>query len=477
MRLDAILPAVDARGAGTEILDLAFDDRRVREGTLFFCVSGFTRDGHDFAQAAIAKGAVAVVVERPLGLSVPEVVVPSVRAAMGAAADAFYGQPSAGIDVVGVTGTNGKTTTAYLVRALLESSGRQCGLVGTVESIVAGHSSQAVRTTPEAIELHEMLAAMRAGGDDSAAIEVSSHALDLGRVAGVKFACSIFTNLTQDHLDFHHTMDAYWESKRRLFTDLPCGTPIINIDDDHGRVLATQLEGAVTSGLSPDADWTVAELQTDMLGSSFQLLSPDGDAHVTTKLPGEFNVRNMLGAAAATATLGVSLDLIVEALGTAARVPGRFEPIDRGQPFAVLVDYAHTPDSLENVLDAAKGIAEGKVICVVGCGGDRDTAKRPLMGAVLAAHSDVGIITSDNPRSEDPEAIVAEVSAGAGTGTRVVVDRREAIALAVSEAERGDVVLIAGKGHEQGQEFADGIKLPFDDRIVAAEALAEAGWA
>jgi len=476
MRLDAIIPGVDASGAGTEILNLAFDDRRVSGGTLFFCVSGFTRDGHDFAQAAIGKGAVAVVVERPLGLSVPEVVVPSARAAMGAAADAFYGQPSKGIDVVGVTGTNGKTTTAYLVKALLESSGRQCGLVGTVENIVGGHSEQAVRTTPEAIELHKMLAAMRSGGDDSAAIEVSSHALDLGRVAGVKFACSIFTNLTQDHLDFHRTMDAYWESKRRLFTDLPCGTPIINIDDDHGRVLSTQLEGAVTTGISPDADWSVADLQIDMLGSSFRLLSPDGDAQVTTKIPGEFNVRNMLGAAAATAALGVSLDLIVEALGTAARVPGRFEPIDRGQPFAVLVDYAHTPDSLENVLDAAKGIAEGKVICVVGCGGDRDTTKRPLMGAVLAAHSDVGIITSDNPRSEDPESIVAEVSAGAGTGTRVVVDRREAIALAVSEAQKGDVVLIAGKGHEQGQEFADGLKLPFDDRIVAAEALEEAGW-
>ncbi|CAB4863157.1 MAG: UDP-N-acetylmuramoyl-L-alanyl-D-glutamate--2,6-diaminopimelate ligase [Actinobacteria bacterium] len=477
MRLGDILLESEGPEAALEVTNLAYDDRLASSDTLFFCVPGFTRDGHDFAQLAIDRGAVALVVERPLDLGVPEVVVPDVRQAMGPAASRFHGNPSHDLNVLGVTGTNGKTTTAYLVRTILEQVGIRCGLLGTVESVVAGEVLEAGRTTPEAIDLQALLARMRDGGDTAAAIEVSSHALDLGRVDGVEFAASIFTNLTQDHLDYHGTMAEYWDSKRRLFTELPRGVPVINIDDPHGAILAAEVEDAVTFGITGGADWSVIGLETDIRGSRFVLVGPDGEAAVETALPGAFNVSNVLGAAAGAHALGVGFDQIVGALPLASRVPGRFEPVDRGQPFAVLVDYAHTPDSLENVLMAARQIATGRVLCVFGCGGDRDTGKRPQMGMIAERNADIAIVTSDNPRSEDPASIAAAVAAGAESGCEIILDRAEAIAATLGLASSGDVVVIAGKGHELGQEFAEGRKIPFDDRVVAAEALRGLGWA
>jgi UDP-N-acetylmuramoyl-L-alanyl-D-glutamate--2,6-diaminopimelate ligase len=467
MRLDAILPG----GGDTEIADLAYDNRAVRPGTLFFCVPGFSRDGHDFAADAVERGAAALVVERPLELLVPQVQVPSVRAAMAPAAARFFGDPTARLQVVGVTGTNGKTTTAYLVRALLEAAGRQCGLLGTVTSWIGGRERAVERTTPEAIDLQRAFRAMVDGGDAACALEVSSHALALHRADAVHYDVAIFTNLTQDHLDFHPDMEAYFQAKRRLFSLTP-GTKVANVDDEHGRRLARDFPDAITVGIdAPDALWRATDLASEMAGSRFRARTPEGEVELRSPLPGRFNVLNVLGAAAAVRALGVPLDTIAATLPHAGRVPGRFEPIDEGQPFAVLVDYAHTPDSLENVLRAARPLARGQLAVVFGCGGDRDRAKRPMMGAIAAELADRVIVTSDNPRSEDPEEIVREVLAGAGPGVRAEVDRRRAIVAAVEEAEPGDVVVIAGKGHEQGQELAGGRKVPFDDATVVREAL------
>ena len=477
MRLGDILPTAAAQAAEIDISSLAFDDRDVSPGGLFFCVSGLTRDGHDFAGKAMQRGAVALVVERSVGIGIPEVVVPDVRAVMGAAANNFERSPSTDLSVVGITGTNGKTTSAWLVRSLLEAAGVRCGLVGTVATLINGVEQPAVRTTPEAIDLHRLLRRMADEGDRAAAIEVSSHALELGRVNGVSFEVGVFTNLTQDHLDFHGTLENYWLAKRRLFDEHSPKHSVVNVDDPYGAKLARELSNATTVGLDEAADWSASDVDLRIGGSSFTLRHPGGTQVVESRLPGLFNVRNILGAAAAVGHLGVSAADVASALASIGGVPGRFESIDCGQPFAVLVDYAHTPDSLENVLKAARALTDARVICVVGCGGDRDRTKRPLMGGIAADLADVAIVTSDNPRSEDPAAIVAEVAAGAAGRATEVLDRAEAIRHALDIAGRSDVVLIAGKGHEQGQEFADGHKVPFDDRLVAREALAEDGWA
>jgi UDP-N-acetylmuramoyl-L-alanyl-D-glutamate--2,6-diaminopimelate ligase len=475
MRLDELTAGVGATLAegsrDVEIADLAYDNRRVGPGSLFFCVPGFSRDGHEFAPDAVVRGAAALVVERPLGLGVPEVLVDSVRAAMGPLAARFQGDPTAQLDVVGITGTNGKTTTAFLVRALLQAAGRQCGLLGTVTSVIGGVEQATVRTTPEAIDLQRDFRAMLDGGDRACAIEVSSHALELHRADAVHFAAAIFTNLTQDHLDFHPTIEDYFLAKRRLFDELAPRVAIVNIDDPFGVRLASELQGVVTFALDREADYRAVEIETGLAGSRFTALTPDGPLQLRSPLPGRFNVQNVLGAVAAVRALGVEPAMIAVALPDAGRVPGRFEPVDEGQGFAVLVDYAHTPDSLENVLHAARAIAgSGRLHCVFGCGGDRDRGKRPQMGAIANRLADRVIVTSDNPRSEDPEAIVREILVGAG-GVDWEVDRRAAIVAAVAGAEPGDVVVIAGKGHEQGQEFADGQTLPFDDVTVAREAL------
>jgi UDP-N-acetylmuramoyl-L-alanyl-D-glutamate--2,6-diaminopimelate ligase len=474
-------PAIGSAEADVEIDALAYDSRAVRPGTLFFCVSGFRADGHDFAERAVEADAAALVVERPLGLGVPELRTESVRTAMAPLAARFHGDPADDLAVVGITGTNGKTTSAYLIRALLEATGTQCGLLGTVKSVIGGHEREVQRTTPEAIDLQADLRAMLDGGDEACAIEVSSHALELGRTDAISFAAALFTNLTQDHLDFHPTMEDYFLAKRRLF--LPDGaTPpavsVVNAGDPYGARLAAELPDALTFAVEAPADYRAEGLRYGFSGCRFTLLTPEGERPVSLPMPGRFNVANALGALAVVHGLGRPLEALVAALEHGVRVPGRFEPVDRGQDFAVLVDYAHTPDSLENVLAAARELTEGRVICVFGAGGDRDRGKRPLMGEIAARLADVVFVTSDNPRSEDPEAIIAEILTGIEGGAPAVealVDRRAAIEAAVAATCSGDVLVIAGKGHEQGQEFADGRKLPFDDATVAREALDASG--
>ena len=442
------VPAV----ADVEVADLAYDSRAAGPGTLFFCVPGFRSDGHDFAPRAVEQGAAALVVERPLDLGVPEVLVPDVRVAMAPAAAAFNGDPTARMDVVGVTGTNGKTTTAFLVREVLEAAGRQTGLLGTVKSIVGGAEREVKHTTPEAIDLQREFRDMVEGGDVACAMEVSSHALELRRADAIHWDVAIFTNLTQDHLDFHPTMEDYFVAKRRLFDAGP-RVAVVNVDDSYGRRLADDLGTATTVALEHEADYRAREVETGLKGSRFVVDGPDGELVVASPLPGRFNVSNVLGALAAARAIGVPADAAVDALASAGRVPGRFEPVDVGQPFAVLVDYAHTPDSLENVLRAARGLTDRHVIAVFGAGGDRDRGKRPLMGRAARELADRVVVTSDNPRSEDPEAIIAEILAGTGEGPEVeaLVDRRAAIARAVALAEEGDVVVIAGKGHERAR--------------------------
>ena len=452
-----------------EITGLHYRSSDVRSGGLFFCVPGFKADGHDFAPDAVERGAAALVSERPLDLGAPEVVVPSVRAAMGPAAARFYGDPTAKLRVVGITGTNGKTTTAFLTRAILEKAGVQTGLLGTVKSIVGGVEEPVERTTPEAIDLQATFRRMLDAGDGACAMEVSSHALELGRADGIRFVCRVFTNLTQDHLDFHPNMESYFMAKRRLF-DEP-GPSVVNVDDDYGNRLADDIPEPVTYGVESMADYHAREIRFDPSGSSFQCDTPVGTVAVETRLPGLFNVLNALAALAATRSVGVELDVACAALAEADRVPGRFEPVDEGQPFTVLVDYAHTPEALDNVLRAARELTDGRVHVVFGAGGDRDRAKRPLMGKAAAALADRVVVTSDNPRSEDPEAIIEEILAGTGPDVEREPDRRRAIALAVSSADPGDVVVVAGKGHEQGQEFENGRKEPFDDVTVVREAL------
>jgi UDP-N-acetylmuramoyl-L-alanyl-D-glutamate--2,6-diaminopimelate ligase len=456
-------------GGDVEVSHLAHDTRDVRPGTLFFCVPGFTRDGHELAVQAIERGAVALVVERPLELGVPEVVVASSRAAMAPAAARFCGDPTARLPIVGITGTNGKTTTAFLVRGLLEAAGRRCGLLGTVASVVGGVERETVRTTPEAIELQATFAEMLAAGDEACAMEVSSHALALHRADCIHWKVAVFTNLTQDHLDFHADMDDYFQAKQRLFDAAEPGTvKVVNVDDPYGVRLAALHPDCVTVGLGDAAQLRATGVESGPAGASFSV-EPLG--HVSIPLPGRFNVVNALCAIAVARALGISDPEIATALPRAGAVPGRFQPVDEGQPFTVLVDYAHTPDSLENVLRAARELARGRVICVFGAGGDRDHGKRPLMGAAAAANADVTIVTSDNPRSEDPEAIIADVLAGISSRAQSVADRRAAIDHAIGLAAEGDVVVIAGKGHERGQELAGGVKVPFDDVEVAREAL------
>jgi UDP-N-acetylmuramoyl-L-alanyl-D-glutamate--2,6-diaminopimelate ligase len=473
MYLDVLFPGAPA----VNIAGLAYDNRAVGPRDVFFCVRGFSRDGHDFAQDAVQRGAAALVVDHLLDVDIPQVVVPDVRRAMAPAAAIFYGDPTESLALAGVTGTNGKTTTAYLVRALLEADGRRTGLLGTVKSVIGGVESEVQRTTPEAIDLQHSFRKMLDAGDVACVMEVSSHALELSRVDASHFAVGVFTNLTQDHLDFHPTMEDYFQAKRRLFTELDTRHAILNLDDPYGVRLATDsaVGAPITFALDhPGATYRADDLRTELGGSRFMLHSPDGVAEVSSPLRGRFNVFNVLGAFATARALGVPFDTAIEAIEQAGQVPGRFETVDEGQPFAVLVDYAHTPDSLENVLATARNLTAARVHVVFGCGGDRDRGKRPLMGEIAARLADRVIVTSDNPRSEDPEAIISEILVGIERPVEHDADRRAAIQAAISGAEPGDVVVIAGKGHEQGQEFAGGQKIPFDDVTVAREALHEA---
>jgi UDP-N-acetylmuramoyl-L-alanyl-D-glutamate--2,6-diaminopimelate ligase len=449
-RLAAALGAVEVVGpTPAQVLDLAYDARHVAPGALFFCVPGSRADGHDFAREAVDRGAVALVVERTLAVGVPQLVVRDARAAMAVAADEFFGRPTEELEVAGVTGTSGKTTTAFLLYAILAAARRRPGLLGTVEARVGGERRGVVRTTPEAIDLQRTFREMLDAGDRSCAMEASSHASELHRLDRVRFAVLVFTNLSQDHLDFHGDMESYFQAKRRLFAGQPA---VVNVGDAYGRRLAEELPDAVTFS-SEDAN------------------ALDG---IDLKLRGRFNLENALGALFAARALGIEDDAIKRGLESVRGVPGRFESVDEGQSFGVVVDYAHKPDALEKVLRAARELAKARVVCVIGAGGDRDRGKRPLMGKIAAELADVVIVTSDNPRSEDPQAIIDEIVAGTTMPVEVEPDRAAAIERAVELAHDGDVVVIAGKGAEQGQQLADRT-IPFDDREVAREALRRLG--
>jgi len=437
-----------------EVTATAHDSRAVAPGSLFACIPGAHADGHDHAPAAVAAGAAALLVERPLGLGVPEVQVPSVRRALGPVAAAVAGDPSRDLAVLGVTGTNGKTTVVHLLAAVLDAAGVPATTIGTLTG---------ARTTPEAPALQESLAAARAEGREAVAMEVSSHALDQHRVDGTRFAVAAFTNLSPDHLDHHRTMEAYFAAKARLFTPELADRAVVCTDSAHGRLLRDSAQ-VPTLGVSlADAEDLVLEAR----GARFTWRGRP----VHLPLAGAFNVRNALVAAEVAVAAGLAPADVASGLSAAPVVPGRLEPVEAGQPFTVLVDYAHTPDGLGQVVDALRPLTEGRLLVVFGCGGDRDTAKRPLMGAA-AATADRVVLTSDNPRSEDPGAIIEAVRAGIPPATDLTVepDRRSAIALALAEARPGDVVLIAGKGHETTQVVGDRV-LPFDDREVARALL------
>jgi len=475
MELDALIRALapgDVIGRrDVEILDLAHDTRTVSRGALFFCVPGATRDGHDLADEAVAGGAVALAVERPLDVGVPQLLVESVRASMAIAADEFFGKPTERLTVAGVTGTNGKTTTTYLLRSILEASGRSTGMVGTVEWVVGGAGRAAPHTTPEAIDLQRLFREMLDTGDEAAVIEASSHGSHYRRLDRVRFDALAFTNLGQEHLDLHGDMEEYFQAKRRLFTGLTPPPAAVNLGDPYGRRLAEELAGAhraplVTYGLRPEAEIRADGLELGPNGSSFAAAG----LAFETPLLGIFNVENVLAAVAAATLLDVEEEAIVEGVRAVRGVPGRFESVDEGQDFAVVVDYAHKPDALRAALQAARPLGGGRLTVVFGAGGDRDRTKRAEMGRIARELADRVILTNDNPRSEEPLAIVEEVLQGTGTDVEVDLDRRSAIESAIEGATEGDVVLIAGKGHEQGQEVAGEIH-PFDDRDVARDVL------
>ena len=459
---------------GVAVTGCTLDSRAVLRGDLYAALPGARAHGADFAASAAAAGAAAFLTDeagagRCASYGLPVLVADDPRAVLGATARWVYGAPSADLLVLGVTGTNGKTTTAFLLEAGLRAAGHSTGLLGTVLTRIGDDVLPSVRTTPEAPDLQALLGVMRERGTTAVAMEVSSHALALGRVDGVVFDVAVFTNLSQDHLDFHATMEEYEAAKASLFTPQRARRAVVNVDDPAGRRIARSTVLPRTT-YGEDADWRVRELDLRPDGSRFRLLGPDVDVAAGVQLPGAFNVSNAVGAIAALVEAGVPAEVAARGIAELPGVPGRMEKVDAGQPFLALVDYAHTPDAVATLLEAVRRVTPGRVIVVLGCGGDRDRGKRPAMGRAAAQGADVAVLTSDNPRSEDPAQILAEMAAGAPDALREV-DRRAAIALAVSMAGPGDAVVVAGKGHETGQE-AGGVVTPFDDRQVLREEIA-----
>lgn len=457
-----------------EVNDLTHDSRQVGAGVMFIAVRGATADGHEFVDQAVAAGAPAICVEYDIPVAVPRIVVPNTRAVMGRLASRIHGEPSMRVDVVGVTGTNGKTTVTHFVESmhLRRRPQEKAGLIGTVVTRVGDRRFESVRTTPEATDFQRLLDEMIEAGATMVAAEVSSHALELGRVDGTTFAVAAFTNLSQDHLDFHGSMGEYRRAKERLFSDFSVGTSVINTDDPVGAEIAGWVETPhLTVGAKGDV--RAQNLVATRSGSRFDLVTPGITTSVTVPVVGNFNVSNALVAAACGIALGWDHSDVVRGLEGLPGVPGRFELVSGDGPFRVVVDYAHTPDGVRSAISAARAAGEGRVIVVVGAGGDRDRSKRPLMGSA-ACEADLAVLTSDNPRSEDPAEILAEVASGASGSFMLEVDRRRAISVALDEAAPGDLVLILGKGHERGQEVA-GQVLPFDDREVARSILTSLG--
>jgi len=489
MKLAALLGAIErltrqrsssSSTPDVEVRSLQYDSRRVGPGDVFIALKGLKTAGADFAADAIARGAVAVVAEQPAPSSpVTWIEVADARSAMATLAAEFYGRPSHAMRVVGITGTNGKTTTAYLLRAVFEAAGVKCGLLGTVTYSVGDEELPASRTTPEAPDVQRMFRRMVDSGCGACVMEVSSHALALRRVDETRFAAGVFTNLTRDHLDYHGDMESYFAAKRRLFEMLPpTAAAILNMDDPRGELLRKASSRPVTYAINKPADVTPGPLSLTFGGLEFDVRTPDGPVHVKSRLVGRPNVSNILATVATAMAVDIPAAAIERGLASLSGVPGRFELASRGNDdVTVVVDYAHTDDALKNLLETARPLAQRQVITVFGCGGDRDRTKRPLMGAVAARLSDVVVITSDNPRGEDPARIIDEIKRGLpppsdrdAASVVAIVDRKEAIEFAITKAQPGDLVLLAGKGHEKSQVIG-GRDHPFDDVEIARGAL------
>jgi len=479
----AVTPSAGVGAGADPITAIAYDSRRVIPGSVFVALKGLKADANAFADQAAGRGARAIVSEsdRPGAVTVPWIVVRDARLALALLADRFFNHPSRRMPVTGVTGTNGKTTTAYLLSSILDAAGLRAGMLGTVAYRIAGEDREASRTTPEAPDVQQLLNDMLERGSRSAVMEVSSHALSLKRVDGMRFAAGVFTNLTRDHLDFHEDMEAYFAAKRRLFQMLPDGAPgVINLDDPRGASLVEICSRPITYAINAAADVTPGPIEMTLAGLRFDIRTPKGVVQLKSKLVGRPNVYNILAATAAAIALDIPIEAIARGVAALPGVPGRFEVVSSEKDdVTVVVDYAHTDDALRNLLETARPLTRHRLVTVFGCGGDRDRSKRPLMGMVAARLSDVAVITSDNPRSEDPKRIIEEIERGIPAGTQAssrapmvvsVVDRAEAIDRAIAIATRGDVVLIAGKGHEKYQQIGDRV-LPFDDGEVARTAL------
>lgn len=478
-----LLPATITGDDSMEITGLTADSRQVKPGCLFVCLTGYTVDGHLYAAQAVQHGAVAVLSEKDLDVPATVVRVPDTRRAMAMLADRFYGSPTRELKLIGVTGTNGKTTTTHLIDKILRDQCKKTGLIGTIHMRIGDVTEDVKNTTPDALDLQKSFRRMREVDTEYAIIEVSSHALEMGRVRGCNVHTAVFTNLTQDHLDYHKTMENYRYAKSLLFSQLGNSydpdrlkTAVLNADDEASGLYATVTPARVlTYGIDHPADVRATDIEVTGKGTAFTVQTYAGSLRMNLKLMGKFNVYNALAATAVALAEGISLEAIRNSLEEVAGVNGRFESVDAGQPFTVLVDYSHTPDSLENALATIKEFAKQRIFCIVGCGGDRDRTKRPIMAKIATTYADQTVLTSDNPRSEEPQAIIDDMLAGL-TGVdqdryTAVVDRREAIRCAVSQARPGDVILIAGKGHETYQIIKDQV-LPFDDREVAREAIA-----
>ncbi|WP_110112924.1 UDP-N-acetylmuramoyl-L-alanyl-D-glutamate--2,6-diaminopimelate ligase [Bacillus sp. CGMCC 1.16541] len=464
-----------------KITSIEMDSREVKDGSLFICVKGYTVDGHDFAHVAVEKGASAIVAEKPLDVNIPVVIVKDTKRAMAVLADAFYQQPTQKLHLIGVTGTNGKTTTTHLMEHIFKANQKKTGLIGTIEIRIGDQAYDVKNTTPESVTLQQTFHRMIEEHVDVAMMEVSSHALDLGRVHGCDFDVAVFTNLTQDHLDYHKTMDDYRRAKGLLFAQLGNAYnhskpkfAVLNADDEAtNEYIRNTAATVITYGIDNKCDIQAKNIQMTNAGTTFTLVTPHEEAEVKMKLIGKFSVYNVLAATAACLVSGVSLSLIVKEIANIEGVAGRFEVVDEGQSFTVVVDYAHTPDSLENVLKTVKQFAKGSIYVIVGCGGDRDRTKRPIMARIAAENSTEAILTSDNPRSESPQQILQDMIDGVETSNYVsIIDRKEAIQYAINQAKADDVIVIAGKGHETYQIVGDQV-FDFDDREVARQFIKE----
>lgn len=470
--LNGIQPTAIAGDVGARVSDIVYDSRRARPDTVFVAVRGQMADGHSFVAAAARGGCRAFVVEEPVSdVEGTQFVVEDARAALASMSATLFGHPSEHLSLAGITGTNGKTTTAFMLESIYRAADRTAGLIGTVEYRIAGKAKAVTRTTPESYDLQKLLAEMVDAGVSHAALEVSSHAAEQKRVYGCAFAVKVFTNLSQDHLDYHRDMERYFAAKKQ-FMERYSGAAVVNADDEYGRRLAAGLDGTLTYAIMRPADYSVTEVKSSVAGCTFTVKAPDGVYTLTIKLPGTFNIENALAATVAARVQKMPWDAIAAGLEALTRVTGRFERIDSGLGFTVVIDYAHTPDSLAKAVATARDLATGKVITVFGCGGDRDRDKRPLMGRAASALSDVTIITTDNPRSEHPDKIISDIKQGIEGEFSLIRDRKDAIKEAISLAREGDIVLIAGKGHEKEQILKDRT-IMFDDRVVVEDALKE----